>query len=141
MNPNPTYPLADDDPNTIQSASGRTLSELTLDAVLSHDLNAADFRIHPETLRRQAEISRQAGIDRLAENLGRASELTSVPNTIILEIYHALRPGRSSYPELTALAEQLEQEYHAPHTASLVRQAAEAYQTRGLLRKPRQRAR
>lgn len=141
MNPKPTYPLAEDDPDTIQSASGRKLSELTLSAVLDNDLASGDFRIHPETLRRQAEISRQAGFDRLAENLGRAAELTSVPNPMILEIYHALRPGRSSFQELTRLADQLEHDYRAPQTANLIRQAAEAYQTRGLLRKPRRRPR
>jgi propanediol dehydratase small subunit len=47
-------------------------------------------------------------------------------------MYDALRPGRSNHAELIALAERLEQIYHAPICATLVREAAEVYRLRGI---------
>jgi propanediol dehydratase small subunit len=103
-----------------------------------HPINPADpspeaLRIHPETLLAQAEAARQAGYDRLAANLTRAAELARVPNDVLLKMYEALRPGRSTYGQLLALAAHLEQEYAADHTAVFVREAAEAYRQRSLL--------
>jgi propanediol dehydratase small subunit len=43
----------------------------------------------------------------------------------MLEIYEALRPGRSSYSQLTAWADRLDTEYEAPLTAAFMREAAE----------------
>ena len=62
----------------------------------------------------------------LAENLRRAAELAVIPNERLLEIYEALRPRRSTYQELSALADDLETRYTAPANARFGRQAAAA---------------
>jgi propanediol dehydratase small subunit len=98
------------------------------------ELAAGKPQISAETLRAQADIARQAGYTKLAENLARAAELTSVPNDDVLQMYDLLRPGRASHADMIALAEQLEQMYLAPLCAALVREAAAIYQQRGLLR-------
>jgi propanediol dehydratase small subunit len=113
--------------------SGRPLSEVTLDAL--DDLSIADVQISPATLRAQAEIARQAGFRQLATNLTRAAELTAVPNAELLRMYELLRPQRASQAELLALADELEHHYKAVENAQMVREAAEVYQARGLLKR------
>ena len=93
-----------------------------------------DLQVSAETLRAQAAIARQAGYPQLAANLRRAAELTAVPNAEILRMYALLRPGRASYDELAALAGRLEADYQALERAALVREAAQTYRERGLLR-------
>jgi len=119
--------------DTIRTQSGRTLDELDMQAVLAGDLTAEDFRISGETLRRQAEAAEAAGYRQLAENLRRAAELTGVSNEQVLDIYNALRPGRTTYGQLAALADRLENELNAPLTAALVREAAQVYRERGII--------
>ncbi len=119
---------------SIRSASGRPLEDIHIGAVMKGEVSSDDLLIHGQTLHVQAEIARQAGYDRLSENLARAAELTRVPNEELLAMYEALRPGRSSYRQLIALAEVLEGKYHAPNTGKLVREAADVYQKRGLVR-------
>jgi propanediol dehydratase small subunit len=118
----------------LSASSGRTLREVTLDAAAARTLQIEDLRVGPDTLRAQAAIARRAGYAQLAENLERAAELTGVPNDDILRMYELLRPGRASYDELVALAAQLEEAYRAPACAAMVREAAEVYRLRGLLR-------
>ncbi|MDH4138023.1 MAG: diol dehydratase small subunit [Anaerolineae bacterium] len=122
--------------NTIRTASGRTLDELNIEALHAGELTAEDFRISSETLRRQANTAEVAGYRQLAENLRRAAELTGISNQEVLGIYNALRPSRSTYNELIALAHRLENDLDAPLTAVFVREAAEVYQERGILRTP-----
>ena len=112
--------------------SGRSLDELNIEAVAAHTLSPEDVRIHGETLRRQAEAAAAAGYPQLAENLQRAAELTQVSNQELLSMYEALRPGRTSYRQLLDLADRLESQFNAPLTAAFVREAAEAYQERGV---------
>jgi propanediol dehydratase small subunit len=64
----------------------------------------------------------------------RAAELTAVPDDVILEIYMALRPRRSTTEELDAWAERLERDYDAASVAAFVREAARAHAERGLAR-------
>ncbi|MBM4428947.1 MAG: glycerol dehydrogenase [Chloroflexi bacterium] len=116
----------------IRTLSGRTLDELNIEAVVAHTLSPEDVRIHGETLRRQAETAAAAGYPQLAANLRRAAELTQVSNQELLSMYEALRPGRTSYRQLLALAERLEREFNAPLTAAFVREATKAYQERGV---------
>lgn len=125
-----TYPLKDHDSDHLRAASGRALTDVTLD----HDLVVEDLTINADTLRAQAEIAREAGYSQLAVNLVRAAELTSVPDTTILRIYALLRPKRASYSELLELADMLNDEYDAVENAHFVRDAAEIYRARGLLR-------
>lgn len=129
-----SYPLMDNEADHLHAFSGRWLSEITLDAAAGGDLSSADLRIQAETLRMQAEIARGAGYDQLAANLLRAAELTLVPNQEVLQIYDLLRPRRASYEQLMQLATHLEQTYQAAENAAFVREAAEVYRERKLLR-------
>jgi propanediol dehydratase small subunit len=106
---------------------------LTLDALRAGLLDASELRATAETLRLQGEVARAAGRPELAANLGRAAELTAVPDEVILEIYTGLRPHRSTSEQLEHLAERLEREFGATMTAAFVREAKEVYATRNLL--------
>lgn len=128
------YPLGETAADVLQAASGRAFRDVSMEAVVNGELTAEDLRIRAETLEAQAEIARQAGYERLAANLLRAAELTRVPNTEMLKMYEALRPNRSTYEQLLALAVRLEEQYHAPYTAGFIREAAEVYKNRGLLK-------
>jgi propanediol dehydratase small subunit len=119
--------------NTVRTASGRTLDELNIEALCANEVTAEDFRINGQTLHRQADAAEAAGYWQLAENLRRAAELTGISSQEVLDIYNALRPGRSTYHELITLADRLENDLDAPLTAAFVREAAEVYQERGIL--------
>jgi propanediol dehydratase small subunit len=119
----------------IYTASGRTLGELNMEAILAGKLTTDDFRISGETLRRQANAAEAAGYRQLAQNLRRAAELTRISNDQVLEIYDVLRPGRATHLQLIALADQLENDFDAPLIAALVREAAQVYLERGLTKK------
>lgn len=116
----------------IRTATGKSLDEITLDAVLAGDLTASDLRIRRETLEFQASVAEKHGNPQLGENLRRAAELASLQDDEILEIYEALRPHRSSKEQLEALAERLEAS-GAMICAGLVREAASVYKSRNLL--------
>ena len=121
------------DSRPIRSKTGRTLDEFTLESILSGELTTEDLSISADTLKRQADEMDAAGYERYAQNLRRASELTALSNQEIFEIYRALRPGRATRAELLAIAGRLERDMAAPLTAQLIREAAEAYQERGLV--------
>jgi propanediol dehydratase small subunit len=104
-----------------------------MEALLAGELTTEDFRVSGDTLRRQADAADAAGYHQFAENLRRAAELTEISNQQVLEIYSKLRPGRTTYGELVALAEHLERDCNAPLTAALVREAAEVYLQRGVV--------
>jgi propanediol dehydratase small subunit len=105
-----------------------------MEAVLAGRLTTDDFRISGETLRHQADAAEAAGYGQLAENLRRAAELTRISNDQVFEIYDMLRPGRATHAELTALADHLEHDMKAPLIAALVREAAEVYLERNLVK-------
>lgn len=134
FDPTSDYPLGTRRPDLVRTPSGRSLSELTLVAARAGRLAADDLAATPETLRLQAAVALAAGRSQLAENLERAAELATVPSEVVLEIYTALRPHRSSAEELERWAERLEDELGAPRCAAFVREAAAAYAARGLLR-------
>ena len=127
------YPLGTQRPDAVRTPRGLGLDELTLDALRAGQLDAADMRATAETLRLQAEVAQRSGRTQLAANLARAAELTALPDDLVLEIYTALRPHRSTATELEAWAERLESAYAAPATAMFLREAAAAYERRGLL--------
>ena len=129
------YPLMENAADKIQTNNGRPLSEISMDNVVSGELSADDIRINAQTLMSQAKIARQAGLHQLAANLTRAAELTAVPNASLLQMYEMLRPGRSNYQELITLAATLQEQFDAFETARFVREAADVYQARGLLRR------
>jgi len=128
------YPLGARRPDLVRTPSGRRLDELTLAAVRAGAVRQDELRATPETLRRQSAVALAAGRTQLADNLARAAELARVTSETILEIYTALRPHRSTAAELGALADRLESELEAPLSAAFVREAADAYAARGLLR-------
>ncbi|MAS34138.1 MAG: glycerol dehydrogenase [Anaerolineaceae bacterium] len=127
------YPLLQNEPDSLYAGSGRAIEEITLEN--ADELADADLRISADTLRAQAQVAREAGYTQLAANLTRAAELTAVPNDELLKMYDLLRPGRASYDTLLALADRLETVYHASTTSQFVREAANAYRSRGLLRR------
>jgi propanediol dehydratase small subunit len=129
FDPSRDYPLGARRPDLVRTPGGIPLEELALHG---ERVDAAELRATPETLRLQAEISRDAGRAQLADNLLRAAELASLPDETILAIYTALRPRRSSAAELEAWAVQLESR-DAPASAAFVREAAQVYVERGLL--------
>ena len=115
----------------IRALSGKPVEGLTVEAVRTGDVGVADLRIHPETLERQAMVAEQHGNPQLAGNLRRAAELTRLPDDEVLAIYEALRPGRSTAAQLTALAGSLA-DRGLPRCSALVAEAAEVYARRGL---------
>ena len=115
----------------IRALSGKPVPSLTLDAIRAGEIGVADLRIHPDTLERQAVVANKHGNPQLAQNLRRAAELTRLPDDEVLAIYEALRPGRSSATQLTALAGSLA-DRGLPLCADLVAEAADVYARRGL---------
>jgi propanediol dehydratase small subunit len=129
------YPLAEKRPELVKTATGKSLSDITLDAVVSGAVKAEEIRITPQTLEYQAQIGESIGRPQFARNLRRAAELTAVPDARILQMYNALRPNRSTKAELLAIADELEGQYGARVCAGFVREAADVYERRGVLRK------
>ncbi|XVH33379.1 diol dehydratase small subunit (plasmid) [Haloferacaceae archaeon DSL9] len=125
------YPLANN-PDRVRTPSGRTLSEITLEKIVSGEIDGSELVIAPETLEKQARIAEREGRPQVARNLRRAAELTAVPDDRILEIYNALRPSGADEETLHSIADELENEYGAELNAAHVREAADVYQERGL---------
>ena len=131
---NNSYPLGQNQPESIRSRTGLPLPEITLEAVREGRVGPDDLTIHTDTLQAQADIAEAAGYHQLATNLRRAAELVNIPNERLLQIYETLRPRRATYRELIALSEELAAQYEAVENARFVREAAEAYRLNGLLR-------
>jgi len=127
------YPLGTQRPDLVRTPSGLGLDELTLDALRSGRLDASEMRATAETLELQAQVARAAGRAQLAANLERAAELTGVPDELILEVYTALRPHRSTADELEGWADRLDRDFQATMTAAFVREARVVYAKRNLL--------
>lgn len=127
------YPLGTQRPDLVRTPGGLGLDELTLDALRSGRLEASEMRATGETLELQAQVALAAGRAQLAANLRRAAELTGVPDEVILEVYTALRPHRSTADELESWADRLEKDFQAVATAAFVREARVVYEQRNLL--------
>ena len=117
------YPLATRCPEHILTPTGKPLTDITLEKVLSGE----DVRISRQTLEYQAQIAEQMQRHAVARNFRRAAELIAIPDERILAIYNALRPFRSSQAELLAIADDLEHRYQARLCAAFVREAAGLY--------------
>ena len=126
------YPLGTRRPDLVSTPGGVPLGEVTLEALRAGELDAAEMRATPATLRMQAEVALAAGRSQLAESLERAAELAACPDDLLLEVYTALRPRRATASELEEWAARLDG-YDASRTAAFVREAATAYAERGLL--------
>ena len=127
------YPIAEQRPELVESARGKRLDDITLEAVLAGEVTMEDLRITPRALRQQAEVARAVDRAALAANFERASEMTRLPQPVIMEIYELLRPGRA--PDKQALLEQaarLRRDFAAERLAAFIEEAAEIYQRRKL---------
>ena len=127
------YPFGTRRPDLVTTPGGIPLEEITLEALRAGRIGSEEMRATPEMLLRQSEVAAAAGRRELAENLVRAAELASVPADVILEVYTALRPHRSTAGRLDEWASRLESEYGAPRTAVFVREARAVYAERRLL--------
>ncbi len=121
------YPLSEKRPDRLRTPTGLAWKDIDLQSVLDGAIQMRDLRITPEALELQAQIAESADRHQLAENLRRAAELVTIPEAKILEVYRALRPGRSNRSDLESLAAELESEYQARGCARFVREAAQAY--------------
>lgn len=128
------YPLGHNRPDLIRTPTGKTLDDLTLDAVMKDAATFKDFTITPQALELQAQVAESAGRRQIGMNMRRAAELTRIPDERVLEMYNALRPHRSTYDELIAIADELRDKYQAAACSAHVREAADVYKRRKLLR-------
>jgi len=133
FDPSADYPIGTERPDLVRTPGGLALDELTLDALRSGRLDASEMRATAQTLELQAQVALAAGRSQLAANLERAAELTGVPDEVVLEIYTALRPHRSTAEELESWAERLENDFGAAKTAAFVREAGAVYAKRSLI--------
>ncbi|MCY6381876.1 diol dehydratase small subunit [Hoeflea prorocentri] len=128
------FPLGKHHRSEITTKSGRPLEELGIEQVSSGQVDSDDVSVSAETLELQAAFARESGYAEVAANLTRAAEMTRIPNSEILEIYEALRPGRSTYYELLSVSQRVASMYSAQHTAAYIREAADAYRDTGMLK-------
>lgn len=127
------YPLAETRSAEIRGRRGKSLNDITLQAVVAGDVTMEDLRITPKALADQAEISRAANRPTLALNFERAAELVDVPQDFIMSAYELLRPGRAkSKQQLLDAAQAFRQAYKAQRMAEFIEEAAEIYERRGL---------
>ncbi|HXQ35848.1 MAG TPA: diol dehydratase small subunit [Anaerolineales bacterium] len=130
------YPVGEKQPDRVRTRHGHSLGDLTLDNLLAGNVTASDLAITAKGLRLQAAIAEQAGRPNLAQNLRRGAELVEIPDTLLLEVYELLRPGRAqSANELQAAATQIREVYGAKETASLLEEAALVYERRGIFQR------
>lgn len=127
------YPLGQYEAEQITSKTGKKLKDITLDEVIKGNITSDDIKISKEMLKKQGEVSKEAGNDAMSKNFDRAAELVDVPDDIILNMYNKLRPNRATKRELLEMAQELLEKYQAPHCAKLVLEAAEVYEKRGIL--------
>ena len=120
FDPRTDYPIGERRPDLVRTPRGLSIDDLTMENLRAGEIPDDEFRTAAPTLRMQAEVARVASRSQLADNLDRAAELVSIPDDIILEVYTALRPRRSSAADLEEWAEALEGKYRAPATAALV---------------------
>jgi propanediol dehydratase small subunit len=129
------YPFGQNRTDLIKTLTGKRLEEISVNAILNGAITDQDIRISPQTLLLQAEIAKHTGRKRLAANFRRAAELCHVPDDKVMQIYNSLRPFRCTRQELEAIANELESGYQAVLNAELVREACNAYEKRGFLKK------
>ena len=127
------YPLSEMRPDLIRTRTGKSLDQITVEALKSGAATMDDLRITKDALLMQAEIAEAAGRPRLGANFERASEMVDVPQEVLLNAYELLRPGRAkSKAELLDAAKAFRESYKAERVAAFLEEAAEVYERRGL---------
>lgn len=129
------YPLSEKMTDKIKSPTGKALDDITLEALMNGDITSDDVKIAPETLEMQAQVADSIGRKAFARNLRRAAELIAIPDERVLEIYNAMRPNRSTKSELMAIAEEVESKYDAKINGAFIRECADVYERRNVLKK------
>lgn len=129
------YPLKQNSLGNVTTATGKKLSDITIESVMSGEITAKDIKISKETLLLQGSIADENGRPQLGRNFSRASELVDVPDDIILKIYEMLRPNRATRLELVTAAMELKDKYNAGECSRLILEAARIYEKRGILKK------
>ncbi len=84
LDPAVDYPLSVHRRDLLFTPTGKSIDDLTMEAVVSGDVEAADLRITPDTLRLQAEVSEKVGRKQLGANLRRAAEMTAISDERVL---------------------------------------------------------
>jgi propanediol dehydratase small subunit len=135
LDPAVDYPLSVHRRDLLFTPTGKSIDDITIEAVVSGEVQATDLRITPDTLRLQAQIAEKDGRKQLGANLQRAAEMVAISDERVLEIYNALRPNASTKAELEAIAEELKSQYNAILLAELVSEAADVYDRRDVLAK------
>lgn len=102
--------------------------------LLAGGVGPEDVTIRRRMLDMQADRALAEGYPQLARNFRRAAEMTAIPGPAMLEIYEKLRPNRSRYQELLALSQEIIGRYDAPETGAYIREAAEVYREKRLVR-------
>jgi propanediol dehydratase small subunit len=124
-----SYPLGEKRKDLVKSATGKGLDDITLEKVVSGEIQFEDIKTRPETLALQTQIAESVNRPRLADNLRRASEMTQIPDERLLEMYNFLRPYRATKQELLGMADELDGKYSAAACAKFVREAATVYES------------
>lgn len=62
------YPLGQHEAESITSKTGKKLSDITLDQVRKGNITADDIKISKEMLKKQGQVSKEAGNDPMALN-------------------------------------------------------------------------
>jgi propanediol dehydratase small subunit len=129
------YPLSRNMPqSSIKSKTGKSLEDISIENILSGNINSEDIKISRETLLMQGEIAEKEGRKQVKENFTRASELVDISDKKLLEVYEKLRPNRSTKEELMVIAKELEVKYGATECAKLIYETIQVYEKRGLFR-------
>jgi len=118
----------------VLSKTGKKQSEITLEAVCKGEISPEDIKISKKTLLMQGEAAKESSRPHLGHNFERGAELTDIPDELLLEMYGKLRPYRATKAELLEMAEVLLTSYNAPKCAKLVKDAADIYEKRGILK-------
>lgn len=128
------YPLGEKRPDLVKTPTGKKLSDISIENIISDNLQSEDCRISADTLELQAQIAELAGNPQMARNFRRAAELTVIPDEEIIRIYNALRPYRSTKEELLKMAEHIENKFQASQNAAFLKEAAEYYEKQNRLK-------
>ncbi|MDD6235830.1 MAG: diol dehydratase small subunit [Clostridiales bacterium] len=129
------YPLMEKHSDIIKTPTGKSVSDISLEAVSKGNVSVEDVRISAQMLQNQADIAESAGKKQIAENLRRAAEMTAIEDDVVIKMYDMLRPNRATKEQLTEMAETLRNQYHAPLLSQLVSEACAVYEKRGILLK------
>lgn len=128
------YPLGEKRPDLVKTPTGKNLNDISIENIISGNLQPEDCRISSETLEHQAQIAELAGNPQMARNFRRAAELTVIPDEEIIRIYNALRPYRSTKEQLLTMAGHIETKFQASENAAFLREAAEYYEKQNRLK-------